>query len=81
MFYYYIQTSLSAFVYGSHNIYMTFDTGIISAGDYTISVYWRSISDNPVAITTLTTEIENYYHSPRKIYVLLTCESPSFRKG
>lgn len=69
MIYYYIQTSLSAFVYQSHNIYMTFDTGIISSGDYTISVYWRSVFDNPGAITTLTTEVQNAYHCPRKIYV------------
>ncbi len=69
MIFYYIQTSPSAFIYESHNIYMTFDTGTISAGDYTISVYWRSISDNPGAITTLTTEVQNAYHCPRKIYV------------
>lgn len=66
---YYIQTSLSAFVDQSHNIYMTFDTGIISAGDYTISVYWKSVSDNPVAITSLTTQISSKYNCPRKICV------------
>ena len=70
MIYYYIQTSPSAFVDQAHNIYITFDTGIISAGDYTISVYWRSIFDVfGGSITSLMTEIQMAYHCPRKIYV------------
>ena len=66
---YYLQYNQPTFVDQAHNIYMTFDTGIISAGDYTISVYWKSVIDNPVSITSLTTEVENAYHCPRKIYV------------
>lgn len=70
MIYYYIQTTPSAYVFLSQNIHMTFDTGIISSGDYTISVNWRSVLNTPGgSITTLTTEIENSFHSPRKIYV------------
>ena len=66
---YYIQNSLSSFVRQSHNIYMTYDTGIISAGNYSITAYWRSISDTPGCISSLTTEVLMSYHSIRKIYV------------
>jgi len=66
---YYTQIGPSTYFHESHNIYMTYDTGIISAGNYTISAYWRSISDTPGSITSLTTEVQNSYHSPRKIYV------------
>ena len=66
---YYISSNLASFVYQSHNIHLTFDTGIIAAGGYSISVFWKSVSDNPISITSLTTEVLSNYHCPRKIYV------------
>ncbi len=67
--YYYISSNLASFVDQSHNIHLTFDTGVISAEEYSISVFWKSVSNNPVSITSLTTEVQNYYHYPRMIYV------------
>ncbi|MHA1720441.1 MAG: hypothetical protein ACTSWX_02160 [Promethearchaeota archaeon] len=66
---YYTQVGPSSFFHQSHNIFITYETGIISAGNYTISAYWRSIYDTPGSITSLTTEVQNTYHSARKIFV------------